>query len=209
MTRHTDSTYHRIHIINIVIFPSGAKYHSDIAFGGDGPLMPMPLDAALIHQNLGTQQVRFVRDWMSTQTYRVEESKVWIYQYRNGEAMEWNSYYAFPEVEFMEADWEVVNWWTSTNPKSRHPNEVLVVKFLGRNCGEEGWEEREIRPRVEVWGKRMLVGRTVKENPGAKTRTIAEYWTEEERVRGLREHFGIILTEEEAAAIDGRVTELR
>ncbi|KAH9237290.1 hypothetical protein K456DRAFT_1334957 [Colletotrichum gloeosporioides 23] len=33
----------RGHIVNIVTFADGSKYHSDVAFGGDGATKPMPL----------------------------------------------------------------------------------------------------------------------------------------------------------------------
>lgn len=163
----------------------------------------MPLTEGLVHQNLGTQQVRFARDWLPSQVHRVEASKQWIYQYRNSEAAEWNSFYAFGEVEFMQPDWGVVNYWMCNHRDSNQVKRMLIVKFLRRRKG--GGEEYE----QEIYGKRMLVNEVVKENLGGRTATIKACESEEERVREIRDLFGITLTEEESLAIRGRPLSLR
>jgi hypothetical protein len=167
--------------------------------------MAMPLKAGMVHQNMGTQEVRLVRDWVSTQTQRTEESKLWIYQYRNNIDKEWNSFYAFPELEFMAADWEVVNWWTGSSPRSWQTSTVLVIKFLGRPKEGEGGDVGHL----EIFGKRMVVNGVVKENLGGKTKVIEEWTTESERVEGLERLFGMELTEDEIVGIRGWVSELR
>lgn len=144
----TDSLY-RIHIVSIVTFPDGSKYHDDVSFGGDGPTMAMPLVDGIVHQNMGAQQVRLVRDWVPTQTRRTEESKLWIYQYRNNANVDWNSFYAFPELEFMAADWEVVNWWTGSSPRSWQTSTLLVIKFLRKQDKTMGESARD----QEIFGK--------------------------------------------------------
>ncbi|KAH6648574.1 hypothetical protein BKA67DRAFT_575225 [Truncatella angustata] len=190
------------HIVSIVSLPTGERYHVDVAFGGDGPTAPLPLVPGTVHQNLGTQEVRLIRDWAPTQHHRTEESKMWIYQYRNGVNREWNSYYGFTETEFMDADWGVINYWTSTNPDCHQTRTVLIVRFLGRvkeTSNGSDWE---------IYGKRMLVNGVVKENLGGKTQTLLECRTEAERVLALDAHFGIMLREEEALSIRGRGTDL-
>lgn len=196
--------YARNHIISIVTFPDGSQYHDDVAFGGDGATMPMPLEDGLIHQNLGTQQIRLFRDWIPTQVKRTEETKLWIYQYRNGPEKEWNSFYSFPGIEFMMLDWGVVNHWMTTHPTSHQRYNVLVIKFLRRlkEGEEEGGEQ-------EIYGKRMLVNGVVKENLGGRTHIIAELKTEEERVSALKDFFGIKLADEEVLGIVGYKSELR
>lgn len=165
--------------------------------------MPMPLIDGLIHQNLGTQQIRLFRDWIPTQVQRTEESKLWIYQYRNSAEKEWNSFYSFPGVEFMALDWGVVNYWMTTHPTSHQRFNVLCIKFLRRlkECGDDD--------EYEIYGKRMLVNGVVKENLGGKTYVIAECRTEEERVAALKKYFEITLAEEEILGIVGYKSELR
>lgn len=122
---------------------------------------------------------------------------MWIYECRNGseEDKPWNAFYCFSDkVEWSAADFDVCNWFTGCSPDSFQTTTVLVVKFLRR--GEE------------VYGKRMLVNGLVKENLGGRTRLVQECQTEEERVKALKEWFGIELTDEEKKAIEGFQTAL-
>ncbi|KAK4498585.1 hypothetical protein PRZ48_011243 [Zasmidium cellare] len=185
-----------IHITNIVTFPDGSRYSSDVGFGGDGPTAPLPLVEGQVHQNLGTQEVRLVREWLPEQTKRSDDrDQFWVYQYRNSEDHPWRSFYAFLEMEFVPKDWEVVNWFTGHNAASLHYKAVLVVLFL---LGDDG----------RVIGKRMLIDGMVKENLGGKTKVVLECRTEPQRVEALREYFGISLTDEEVQAMRGWRTEL-
>ncbi|RYP02172.1 hypothetical protein DL764_005923 [Monosporascus ibericus] len=184
--------------VHIVTFPDGSKYHVDVGFGGDGATLPLPLIEELAHRNLGTQEIRLVRDWMPTQRKRTEEAKLWIYQYRNSPESAWNSFYAFAELEFTQADFEVINWWTSHNPGFYQALTMLLIKFLRRE-GENGQQE--------ICGKLVLVNGLVKENLSARTRLVQECKTEE-RIEALDKYFGIRLTEEERLGIRGWATGL-
>lgn len=186
------------HIVNLVTLADGSKYHLDVAFGGDGATRPMPLVHDVPQTNLGNQEIRLVRDWIPAQTLRVEESKLWIYQFRNSVTQEWNSYYAFGEDEAMEPDFEILNFWTSSRGAFQAKG-VVVVKFLGKE--DERGERR-------VYGKRMLSGTVVKENLGGRTRVVEVCGSEGERVEALRKWFGITLTEEETGGIRGWQTEI-
>ncbi|PKS05650.1 hypothetical protein jhhlp_008169 [Lomentospora prolificans] len=163
--------------------------------------MPMPLIDGLIHQNLGTQQIRLVCDWIPLQVHRTEETKLWIYQYRNSYDVEWNSFYSFPGVEFLDLDWAVVNFWINENAQSHQRFNVLVIKFLRRRRQDADEE-------YEIYGKRMLVNGTVKENLGGKTVVIEECTSESDRLQAFERHFGISLTAEEKEGIHGYVSEL-
>lgn len=188
----------RAHIVNIVTLPDGSRYQSDVAFGGDGPTIPMPMVEGLVHLNLGTQQIRLVRDWLPDQVHRVDSSRQWIYQYRNSETAEWNSFYAFTEVEFLQPDWGVLNHWVCSHPDSNQLVRMLIVSFQRRR--KEGGAAHE----YEIVGKRMLVDDVIKENLGGKTSVVKQCRSEDERVQEIRERFGITLTQEERAAIAGR-----
>ncbi|KAL6691362.1 arylamine N-acetyltransferase 2 [Trichoderma pleuroticola] len=179
------------HINNIIHLPDGSKFSADVAFGGDGPTLP-----------LGSQDIRLVYDVLPKQ--QLLEPKVWIYQYRNGADKPWNSFYSFLEVEFFQGDFEVQNWWASA--KTLHRWTVLAVRFLregetieyphqgrGANCKEE----------INIVGKVMLVNNLVKLNMGNKTTVIRQVDSEEQRLSALWDYFGIRLTEEEAESING------
>jgi hypothetical protein len=81
----------------------------------------------------------------------------------------------------------------------------LAIRFV--RGGGEGEEEGE-GGRARVVGKVMMAKGVVKRNLGGKTEVVKVCVTEEERVEALREHFGIVLTEDEAASIKGRRAEL-
>jgi hypothetical protein len=195
----------------------------DVGFGGDGASKPLPLIEGHITRNIGTQDIRLVRDFIPSQTERTPERKLWIYQYRNNIEKPWNSFYAFSDlVEFLPADYHIMyvpypswsntsaepsthlfrNWYTGSCPESFQTFTALVVMFLRRPNQDAPGKE-------EIYGKRMLVNGVVKENLGGKTTVVQECSTEAERVEALKGWFGIELTDEEITSIQGWHTELK
>ena len=171
----------------------------DVGFGGDGATKPLPLISGHIVQNLGPQEIRLL---YSTISHQIDQAKkLWIYQYRNDKDKEWNSFYCFPEFEFLPQDFEIMNYYTSTSqgPTNFQTRTVLIVRFLTGKA--EGGEK-------EIVGKVMLINGVVKRNMGGKTEVVKVCETEEERVRALKEYFAITLTEEEKKGIKGRNVEL-
>ncbi|KAL1617256.1 hypothetical protein SLS56_011060 [Neofusicoccum ribis] len=210
---HSLSQPSRMHVVNIVTLPteSGsadgttpAKYMCDVGFGGDMPTVPVPLVAPspVLHNSIGTQEIRLERGRIPGM--RAPESSgqaFWIYQYRNAEDQPWHAAFCFTETEFLERDLEVLNWYTSRDPRCFQTFTLLVVRFLMRG-GEEGGKG-------EVYGKLMLVNDEVKENLGGKTRLVKKCETEEERVQVLKDMFGMTLTKEQREAIAGRAAEIK
>lgn len=192
-----------VHIVSIVTL-GDERYHVDISFGGDCATKPLPLVEGQIHTNLGAQQVRLVRDWIPAQLNRAEDAKLWIYEYRNAADAPWSPFYCFALTEFLPNDWEVINVYAHTSPKSWQTKTVIAILFLRRARGGEGGEEEE----QEIYGKRMLVNELVKENLGGRTSVIHECGSEADRVAALEKYFGIRLTEEERNGIHGWQTAL-
>jgi arylamine N-acetyltransferase len=192
-----------VHLVNLVHLQDGTKWALDVGFGGDGPTAPVQLVHDSPQTNLGTQKIRLWHDWIPAQLHRTEESKLWIYQYRNNPDHEWNSFFAFSDVEAMEADFHNLNWYTGYHPESFATFTCMVVQFLRRQ--KAGSEEGD----QEIYGKRMLIDGVVKENLGGKTMVVEDCKTEKQRFHALHKWFGITLTEEEKAGIRGWVTELR
>jgi arylamine N-acetyltransferase len=155
-----------------------------------------------VTRNIGTQDIRLVRDYIPGQIERTSERKLWIYQYRNQTEQPWNSFYAFSDmVEFLPSDFHIMNWYTGSHPESFQTFTVLIVKFLRRPCASNP-DEREI------YGKRMLVKGTVKENLGGKTKVVYECHAEKDRIKALKAWFDIELTDEEQKSIRGWTTDL-
>ncbi|KAK0672461.1 PaNAT1 arylamine N-acetyltransferase encoded by the PaNAT1 protein [Cercophora samala] len=198
-----------VHLVNIVTLPGcPQQYVLDAGFGGDGPTFPLPLTEHLVHRNsLGTQEIRYIRDWLPDQRFRDETKgalKHWIYEYRNAPDKPWNGYYAFvPEHEFTELDFENLNVYLSECKRNHQTYTVLVIRFLK---GEE--EEGEASGR-KIRGKVMMVQGEVKQNLGGRTELVKVCKTEEERTETLKDLFGIDLTEEEKGAIKGWASELK
>ncbi|KUI59149.1 Arylamine N-acetyltransferase [Cytospora mali] len=173
------------------------KYACDVAFGGDGPTVPMPLKTGVVTRNLGTQEIRFAQEFLPMS----RKHKFWIYQYRNGPEKPWNSFYVFNETEFLDPDFNVISYWTSQAPTFQKTT-VIIVKFVLKK-GDHADAENKIA------GKLMLVNGTVKRNMGGKTEVVEECSNEPQRLKALENWFDITLTEEEISGIKGYVTELR
>ncbi|KAH8703207.1 hypothetical protein BGW36DRAFT_368962 [Talaromyces proteolyticus] len=182
------------HLVCIITLPDGSRYSCDVCFGGDGPTRPLPLISGQVTSNLGSQQVRLVHECIPD--YLTEPQRLWVYQYRNCIDRPWNSFYAFGENEWLPRDFEPINHWVSTHSGSFQTYTMLVVRFLRRQGSSE------------IYGKVMLVNGDVKQNLGGKTSLLASCETEEERVKALKEHFDITLTEGEREGIEGRITAL-
>lgn len=151
---------------------------------------------------MGTQDARLIKDFIPDQTVRTEDRKLWIYQCRNGQEKPWLNFYSFTDmVEWMPEDFEISNYFAGHRNESFQTFTMLCIKFLKK------WSEKE--EEWEVYGKRMLVNGTVKENLGGKTRVVEECESEEQRVKALKEWFGLELSAEEADGIKGYRTEIK
>jgi len=187
--------------VNLVTFEDGSKWHADIGFGGDGATKPLPLVPGVVTRNIGTQDLRLIQGNIDTQVNK--DQKLWIYQYRNSSENPWNSFYAFPETEFVPRDFDITNYYVSNSPSSFQTHTVLAVKFLRRKVqGIENGEE-------EIYGKVMLINGEVKLNTGGKTAVVKVCKAEGERLDALEEYFGITFADEEVIGIHGWKTELK
>ena len=175
----------------------------DVGFGGDGPTSPLPLDEqGRAVQNLGRQEVRLIHDNIPKQ--RINDTKLWIYQYRNAPENDWNSFYSFAELEFFQEAFEVLNLWGSA--KTLHRWTVLVVRFLREGEDVRFSDSPNILlddDDIKTVGKVMLVDNVIKVNLGGKTSIVHSFDSEEGRLQALKYYFGITLTEQEAQTIRG------
>jgi N-hydroxyarylamine O-acetyltransferase len=113
----------RTHMMLIVSLQEG-KYLADVGFGGDGLILPVPLD--------GNEHNQFL--WK----YRIVEEKdeCVLQAFRQGS---WSDLYAFVPEQREAVDFEVANWFTSTHPESRFVQTLTVqlptpeARFILRN----------------------------------------------------------------------------
>ncbi|KAJ5219583.1 hypothetical protein N7468_008787 [Penicillium chermesinum] len=157
---------------------------------GDGPTRPLRLVSGYTVQNMGRQEVRLIYGNIPNQSR--PEQKLWIYQYRNGPEMEWNSFYSFGEAEWFQVDFEVINRYTSWETFDLR-NQWLVKFLRGGETGNLPVEEGEVVDAVDgeiaIVGKLMFVNGVVKLNLGGKTRVIHTCETEEDKRVAFKKYF--------------------
>lgn len=186
-------TLSREHAVNIVTFPGPKQYLADVGYGGNGPKLPLPLVSDSPVHNIGTQDLRLIRE--TNKSLPPGQQDRWIYQFRNGQDQAWATAYTFTDIEFTLKDYEIMNFFTSKSPDSFLTLKILVVKFLE----EDG----------NIVGKLILDQDHVKKNTGGKNELLQICQTEKERVEVLEDLFKLKLTEEERNGIHGRVSSLR
>ena len=135
----------RTHMLLIVTLNDG-RYLADVGFGGDGLLLPVPMD--------GNEHTQFL--WK----YRVvEEGSMMVLQTFRQRG--WMDLYAFVPQAREPIDFVVANWFTSTYPESRFVQTLTVqqptpeARFILRNklfvIERGGLEEtRELKSREEL-----------------------------------------------------------
>lgn len=82
----------------------GHEWLADVGFGGDGPLLPVPLDGALSEQ--------------PEADYRIEDEGEGVFVLRRRWLGSWRDLYAFRRIPAWPVDFELANYYTSTHPSS-------------------------------------------------------------------------------------------
>lgn len=184
------------HMVNLVSFPDNPdlKYHVDVGFGSGGPTFPIPL----IHDETGrvniepNQYVRLVHAPIPGIT---SNQKLWVYEKRNGD-QNFTPCYCFGEAEFLEADFKVMNHWTSTSKDSWFTQIPVCVKMILDDEGEK------------VIGNVQFFKTDFKKRIGDELQVSRELKSEDDRIKVLETEFGIPLDQEEKQGIRGMVSEI-
>lgn len=179
-------------MVNIVTLSDGKKYMVDVGYGA-GPTRPLPLGEGDIWPGIGQRQMRLVYGKISPNTD--PRQRLWIYQSRNSDLDEWIAMYCFTELEFLPPDYEIMNFFTSQNPKCWLTQQIVMVKF-----------EMEDK---ELVGMVTLFGAEVKRNRAEHTETLKSCKSEGERLTAFKTWFGIELEENDVRGIKGLVAELK
>lgn len=176
------------------------RYLVDVGFGSNGPDAPVPLgdqqgpfpDETM--QSTARQQMRLRRTTLPI--HSDPSQKVWIYSTRPNPSSGWTEGYCFTEAEFFPADFAVMNLSTMTSPRCIFVQNVVVVKRTVDSTGE-------------IDGLIILFKDYFKTVKPDGSKVVEDLKTEEQRIKVLREKFGIELTDGERAAIKGLPSELR
>ncbi len=104
------------HRLTLVELPEG-RFIADVGFGGNTPTAPLRLDP-------GTEQVTphgWYRVMSADQTFELQSRL-------NGS---WQALYQFTLAPQARVDFEVANWFTSTNPRSIFIQNLMVCRVVG------------------------------------------------------------------------------
>lgn len=182
-------------MVNIVSIGQN-KYHVDVGFGGNGPIVPMPLDkSSHIQPHIAPASARL--QYRNIPGNTNPDQRLWVYEHRIDENNDFNMTYCFTELEFLPSDYNMMNYYTSTSPKTFFTRVIVGNKKILSEDGE------------------TLVGDLILENGSLKWRVHGKkekeikLESEEERVKAIEEHFGIKLGQVERDGIKGMPSEIK
>ncbi|PVI00341.1 arylamine N-acetyltransferase 1 [Periconia macrospinosa] len=183
------------HMINIVTIGT-KKYHVDVGFGSQGPIVPMPLDTSSpIQPHLTPASARL--QYKNIPGTTDPSQRYWVYEHRASPNTSFQPRYCFTELEFLPSDYQVMNYFTSTSNKTWFTRTVVVERKV---MGEGGELVGDVTVNGDVMKRRG--------KDGVKEREV-KFASEEERVRALEEEFGIRLDEVERDGIKGLPSEIK
>lgn len=181
------------HMVNMVTI-GDTKYHVDVGFGSDGPVIPMPLDrSGTIQPHISPATARL--QWRNIPGNTDPNQRLWVYEHRINDDAEWVIKYSYTELEFQPSDYNVMNYFTSTSHRTFFTRTIVVdIKLLDDNS--------------EYKGSLIVNGNTMKWRiHGVKEKEI-EFQTEAERLNALEKYFGIKFGEAERDGISGLASQL-
>ncbi|KAJ3506700.1 hypothetical protein NLJ89_g6727 [Agrocybe chaxingu] len=134
-----------------------------------------------------------------------------LHQQKDNRDVAWRVLYSFTEDEFHLKDFQAASFAVSMMPVPRGlfwSNVVCTKTFvLKGDHADNGMSDASIRSGEEMY-RLVIVGKEVKKHIGGETEIIKILDTELERVRALRESFGIDLREDDVVHIVGRASAL-
>ncbi|KAF9477221.1 cysteine proteinase [Pholiota conissans] len=199
---------------------SNQTYLVDVGFG-TGLVRPILLSNSEENIVMGTDATEHHRlIWAAAHSTSLEMSNgsttpgamKWNPQVLHGDrdaenAAPWRILYSFSEEEFHDRDFHDASFvvYSSPNPNGLFWNNVVCIKYFAdddADANSDGDVSREIAYRM------TLMGKEVKKRGKGGSETILKFDSEVERVRALRDIFGVKVLEEDARNIIGRVPAL-
>ena len=113
---------------------------ADVGFGGDGLLLPVPLDGRTLEQFAWTFRVRHEKDLHVLQSRREDE---------------WQDLYAFTDEPQLPVDYEIANHYTSTHPSSRF-TQILTAQRIAPDARRILRDRTYVEDRGTTSSTRML-----------------------------------------------------
>ncbi|KAF3006493.1 N-terminal acetyltransferase [Curvularia kusanoi] len=182
------------HMVNIVTIGE-TKYHIDVGFGGNGPIVPMPLEhSGIVREHIKPAVARL--QWRNIPGNTDPNQRLWVFEHRPDENSDFAMMYCFAELEFIPNDYAVMNYFTSTSKHTWFTRTIVVERKLldeaGEFAGQLIMSDRDLKWRMH----------------GKKTRQI-EFGSEKDRLSALEEFFGIRFGDVERVGIQGLPSEIK
>jgi arylamine N-acetyltransferase len=207
-------------MVNIVTIDN-TRYLVDVGFGSNGPTHPVPMKDGHIFPGVSPARGRL--QYTKLEEHTDPNQRVWLFsgqQHQQQQEREeggpvWRDFYAFVDIEFFPADFEVMNLRTMTAPQSYFVQTVLCMRTmldvtdlelqLHNNKRRQPNNVSEQQPE----GLLILHKDQIKKRIGENSDVIEKFDTEMQRIEALEKYFGIVLSFEEQRAIRGMASELR
>ncbi|KAF7430565.1 N-terminal acetyltransferase [Pleurotus ostreatus] len=195
----------------------------DVGFGGSGLARPMLLSDGEDNVVLGatpSERHRLVRKVLPMSSLELRDGsrrdhpqlEYQLHVSHTGGAEPWRVLYTFTDREFFDCDYEAASFDICTRPYlGLFWDMVWAVKYftLGSAEAEEVEAQVETSSHAHInWpghlGRLILSGKEAKMVIGTRTEVFATIETDSDRIRVLRESFGVGVVEEDAVHIKGR-----
>ncbi|KAH7140079.1 hypothetical protein B0J13DRAFT_557117 [Dactylonectria estremocensis] len=181
------------HLVNLVKIDN-LRYLVDVGHGTSCPTQPILLGGGVVD---GIIPQQYKVDFTQLPQHSDPSQRLWVYSHRISQESPWVEAYCFTETEYFETDFDTMNLYPMTSPKSFFTQNVLAQRFL-----------MDAKTK-ELIGFVALFGNRIKRSIRGTEIVLGTFSDEEERVRTIDQWFRIRLSEEEQLAIGGHIGELR
>lgn len=188
----------------LIVTIDGTRYVVDVGYGGDAAMQPIPLISGTEFTILAPRRGKL--EYRSIDQHTDPTQRLWVYSTQDSlssssdtsatPAAPWVEQYCFVEIEHFAADYNQMNYFTSTNPGSFFLPHLLAMRVLleddpetpgdVRLAGLVTYFRQEVRRRLEGSMERQVLEKVT---------------TEAERIAALDKWFRIPLTEADRQSI--------
>jgi arylamine N-acetyltransferase len=172
----------------------GQRYFIETNFNQNGSPSPVALIHDEVVQDVGPRQRRLVHSPIPIGDTTQSDKKWWRLQIRETSTSHWMDVYCFTEVEWLPLDFEIMSAGMGSLGGGWFTKLIVCFRLL-------------LEDDIPV-GYSLILGNELISSYKGKTQVLQKFYSEADRVACLEEEFGVTLSDEEQAAIEGTCTEL-
>ena len=181
----------RTHIVNLIRM-SKQNYLVDVGYGPNCITSPIPLIPNEIHTNISPAAVRLL--YTELEGANEMSPKLWQYQHRRNDESDFINQYCFSDIEFLPNDFDIINSFTSTSPRSIFNQRIICIKMI---AAKDDY--------TNIIGC-LILQHDLKRRIRGETVLLESFSTEEQRLEALEREFQIIFSPEDQQGIQGLST---